>query len=288
MRSGSGVAACSWRRHAHRAAVRGVRPGRASCRSPSWCCCRARSCRDSRSAHDPGKLDRSAAIALFARRSPRPGARRPTAEAGAADAATHLGETKRLTRIDDFERVMQTVLYCRERWDGQGGFPGILGGDAIPVESRVLAVAEQLGSLTAAGTRGLSPEQAYRSDRAARRHGVRSTCRRRRPLGGRGGHPRVAAVYGDHPRRRPGQRERRWSSPSARTHSRRIPSSGTRALRSLGLRVLRPPVCKRLGTARDDLGELLELLAVETGPRRARIPREQVGERAGRAARSSR
>ena len=77
-----------------------------------------------------------------------------------ADAATHLGETKRLTRIEDFERVMQTVLYCRERWDGQGGFPGILGGDAIPVESRVLAVAEQLGSLTAAGTRGLSPEQA--------------------------------------------------------------------------------------------------------------------------------
>jgi hypothetical protein len=76
------------------------------------------------------------------------------------DAATHLGDAKRLTRIEDFERVMQTVLYCRERWDGKGGFPGVLSGDAIPVESRVLAVAEQLGSMTVSGTRGLSPGQA--------------------------------------------------------------------------------------------------------------------------------
>jgi hypothetical protein len=77
------------------------------------------------------------------------------------DAATHLGDAKpRLTRIEDFERVMQTVLYCRERWDGKGGFPGVLSGDAIPVESRVLAVAEQLGSMTASGTRGPSHGQA--------------------------------------------------------------------------------------------------------------------------------
>ncbi len=76
------------------------------------------------------------------------------------DASTHLGGAARLTKIDDFQRVMRTVLYCHERWDGQGGFPGILSGDAIPIESRVLAVAEQLGSLTAIGTRGLSPEQA--------------------------------------------------------------------------------------------------------------------------------
>src|SRR5688500_1018297 len=55
---------------------------------------------------------------------------------------------------------MQTVLYCHERWDGQGGFPGILSGEAIPLESRVLAVAEQLAATTAKGTRGLSPEHA--------------------------------------------------------------------------------------------------------------------------------
>jgi hypothetical protein len=111
-------------------------------------------------ARDPAKLDRTAAISLYSR------AIAEGLELDAAqkrvllDAATHLGDAKRLTRIEDFERVMQTVLYSRERWDGKGGFPGVLSGDAIPVESRVLAVAEQLGSMTAFGTRGLSPGQA--------------------------------------------------------------------------------------------------------------------------------
>jgi HD domain len=111
-------------------------------------------------ARDPAKLDRPAAISLYARAIAE-GLDLDAAEKRVLlDAATHLGDAKRLTRIEDFERVMQTVLYCRERWDGKGGFPGVLSGDAIPVESRVLAVAEQLGSMTASGTRGLSPEQA--------------------------------------------------------------------------------------------------------------------------------
>jgi hypothetical protein len=109
---------------------------------------------------DPAKLDRAAAISLYARAIAE-GLELDTTERHVlVDAATHLGDAKRLTRIEDFDRVMQTVLYCRERWDGKGGFPGVLSGDAIPVESRVLAVAEQLGSMTAAGTRGLSPGQA--------------------------------------------------------------------------------------------------------------------------------
>lgn len=105
------------------------------------------------------KLERTAAIALFARAIAE-GLELDTAQKRVLlDAVTHLGNAKRLTRIEDFERVMQTVLSCRERWDGQGGFPGALSGEAIPLESRVLAVAEQLGSMTA-GTRGLSAEQA--------------------------------------------------------------------------------------------------------------------------------
>ena len=76
------------------------------------------------------------------------------------DAATHVGTDKRLTRIEDFDRVMQTVLYRHEHWDGEGGFPGIISGEAIPIESRVLAVAEQLAALTAKETRGLSPQHA--------------------------------------------------------------------------------------------------------------------------------
>ena len=109
---------------------------------------------------NPNKLDRCSAIALYAE------AISETLGLGAdhrrvlLDASTHLGGAARLTRIDDFQRVMQTVLFCHEHWDGQGGFPGVLRGEAIPIECRVLAVAEQLGSQTAIGTRGLSPEQA--------------------------------------------------------------------------------------------------------------------------------
>ena len=109
---------------------------------------------------DPAKLDRPAAIALYARVIAQGLELDAAQKRVLLDAATHLGDAKRFTRIEDFDRVMRTVLYCRERWDGDGGFPGVLSGEAIPVESRVLAVAEQLGSMTASGTRGLPPEQA--------------------------------------------------------------------------------------------------------------------------------
>jgi hypothetical protein len=77
-----------------------------------------------------------------------------------ADAASHLGGSASLTRLEDFTAVMQTVLHHRERWDGQGGTPGLVSGEEIPLESRVLAVANAWSELTAEGTRGLSPEQA--------------------------------------------------------------------------------------------------------------------------------
>jgi len=109
---------------------------------------------------DPTQLDRDAAIALYARAIGEGLELDSDQKRVLLDAATHLGPAKRLTRIEDFDRVMQSVLYCRERWDGQGGFPGVLAGEAIPVESRVLAVAEQLAAMTAAGVHGLSPGQA--------------------------------------------------------------------------------------------------------------------------------
>jgi hypothetical protein len=77
-----------------------------------------------------------------------------------ADAASHLGGSASLHRLEDFTSVMQTVLYCRERWDGVGGSPGILSGEAIPLESRVLAVANAWSGLTARGTRELNPKHA--------------------------------------------------------------------------------------------------------------------------------
>jgi hypothetical protein len=75
------------------------------------------------------------------------------------DAATHLGGHASLTRLHDFGAVMRTVLYARERWAGGGGL-GLVSGTAIPIESRVLAVARAWAALTAQGSPGLTPEEA--------------------------------------------------------------------------------------------------------------------------------
>jgi HD domain-containing protein len=83
------------------------------------------------------------------------------------DAATHLGGNASLSRLDDFPDVMRTVLFCGERWDESGGFPGLVAGEDIPLESRVLAVAEAWSAQTAKGTRELTPTQALAELRAA-------------------------------------------------------------------------------------------------------------------------
>ena len=56
--------------------------------------------------------------------------------------------------------VQEAVLYHREHWDGPDGFPGAVGGEMIPLPSRVLAVAVAWARLTAAGSPGLSHAQA--------------------------------------------------------------------------------------------------------------------------------
>jgi hypothetical protein len=75
------------------------------------------------------------------------------------DAATHLGGHARLTRLDDFGAVMRTVLYSHEYWAG-GGKLGLLSGDAIPIESRVLAVAHAWAAITAQGGPCVTPREA--------------------------------------------------------------------------------------------------------------------------------
>ena len=83
-----------------------------------------------------------------------------------ADAATHLGGHATLSNLNDFSEVMQAVLYSRECWDGEGGFPGLVAGEKIPLESRILAVAEAWGAETARGTRELTPAEALARLRA--------------------------------------------------------------------------------------------------------------------------
>ena len=75
------------------------------------------------------------------------------------DAATHVGGRACLTRLDDFDAVMRTVLYSHEHWAGPGGL-GLAAGEDIPIESRVLAVAHTWAGLTARGGPGLTPKEA--------------------------------------------------------------------------------------------------------------------------------
>lgn len=81
------------------------------------------------------------------------------------DAATHIGDHATLTRLEDFHTVMQTVLYSHERWDGEGRL-GLVAGERIPIESRVLAGAHAWAALTARDTARLAPAEALVNLRA--------------------------------------------------------------------------------------------------------------------------
>lgn len=67
-----------------------------------------------------------------------------------------------LSDVSDGHRIalVEAVLYHGEHWDGHGGTPGAVGGEMIPLESRILAVADAWSGLTAKGSPGLSHAQA--------------------------------------------------------------------------------------------------------------------------------
>jgi hypothetical protein len=85
-----------------------------------------------------------------------------------ADAATFLdikvfGPVQGKLRSGEFEHwtgVQETLLFYREHWDAPGGTPGALEGDLIPLNSRILAVADVWSRLTAAGSPELTHLQA--------------------------------------------------------------------------------------------------------------------------------
>jgi HD-GYP domain-containing protein (c-di-GMP phosphodiesterase class II) len=52
-----------------------------------------------------------------------------------------------LRDIDFLDRARGVVLHHHERWDGRG-YPGQIGGDSIPLEARVFAVADTLDAMT--------------------------------------------------------------------------------------------------------------------------------------------
>jgi hypothetical protein len=82
------------------------------------------------------------------------------------DASNHLGESV-ITPAELSSdspghclNVREAVLYYRENWDAPGGIPGAVGGEMIPLASRILAVADVWSRLTAAGSPGLTHSQA--------------------------------------------------------------------------------------------------------------------------------
>jgi hypothetical protein len=68
----------------------------------------------------------------------------------------------RLSATTDAHRhaLVEAVLYHRENWDGRGGDPGAVGGEMIPLLSRILAVADAWAGLTAKGSPELGHYQA--------------------------------------------------------------------------------------------------------------------------------
>jgi hypothetical protein len=56
--------------------------------------------------------------------------------------------------------LREAVLFHREHWDGHGGTPGAVGGEMIPLTSRILAVADAWAGLTADRSPALTHSQA--------------------------------------------------------------------------------------------------------------------------------
>jgi HD-GYP domain-containing protein (c-di-GMP phosphodiesterase class II) len=52
-----------------------------------------------------------------------------------------------LARVDELRYVIPYVLFHHERWDG-GGYPSRKAGHAIPLEARILAVADAFDAMT--------------------------------------------------------------------------------------------------------------------------------------------
>ncbi len=98
------------------------------------------------SLHDVGK------IAVSARVLRKPG---PLTEEELAQIRRHPVTGARLVEcFDDFEAALPYVLHHHERWDGSG-YPHGLRGETIPVEARLLGVADAFDAMTS--------KRAYRS-----------------------------------------------------------------------------------------------------------------------------
>jgi hypothetical protein len=65
----------------------------------------------------------------------------------------HLSDGGKLSDLSDSHRhaLVEALFYTGEHWDGRGGRPGAVGGEMIPLTSRILAVADAWAHMTAGG-----------------------------------------------------------------------------------------------------------------------------------------
>jgi HD domain-containing protein len=114
------------------------------------------------------ELDRAEAFPLYADRIA--GAMRLDAAERRVvkDAASYIG-TRRFGTSHESMRgfsdrhrhgLVEALLYRGEHWDGRGGRPGAVGGEMIPLTSRILAVAEAWARLTTGPAAQLTRAQA--------------------------------------------------------------------------------------------------------------------------------
>ncbi len=86
----------------------------------------------------------------------------PLSEDELAEVRRHpTAGAKMVQLVRPLRRAVPAVLHHHERWDGRG-YPGGLVGEQIPVEARILAVADTFDAMTSdrAYRRALSPERA--------------------------------------------------------------------------------------------------------------------------------
>ncbi|MBA3475941.1 MAG: HD-GYP domain-containing protein [Actinobacteria bacterium] len=91
------------------------------------------------SLHDVGKIAVNVSVLC------KPG---PLTEAERAQIETHpVAGARLIEAVADFRPAMPYVLHHHERWDG-AGYPHRLGGETIPVEARLLGVADAFDAMT--------------------------------------------------------------------------------------------------------------------------------------------
>jgi hypothetical protein len=81
---------------------------------------------------------------------------------GLLNELAHLNGGGKLSDLSEGHRhaLVEALFYKGEHWDGRGGRPGAVGGEMIPLSSRILAVADAWAHMTAGGYPRLTNAQA--------------------------------------------------------------------------------------------------------------------------------